>query len=170
MTELSDILLRLERLEAAEKIRRCMNSYMRQCDDLNEYSSLDDLMQLFARGAIWEGVGDLYKERLGSHKGLPAIRKMFAKYTKPPAHFLFNLHVLGNELIEVDGDEAKGSWVLIQPSDFVDGRSHLNGAFITCKFKREKSQWKISHFQTRNLFSRGVDKPWSEVLKFSVPK
>jgi len=170
VTDYSHLLQRLELLEAEKQIRACINSYMRQCDCLDEHSSLDNLMALFTEDAIWEGVGALYSQKLGRHEGKSMIRSMFEKYTQPPAHFNFNLHVLGNELIEVNAEVAQGEWVLIQPSDFADGRSHLNAARINCEFRFDQTIWKISHFKTQNLFSRTVDKPWSQTSDLPVPE
>ncbi len=170
-TQLKDILARLKRLEDEKQIRSCMNSYMRQCDTLNEHSSLDDLLALFTEDAVWEGVGELYSKRLGRHEGAASIRKMFSKYTQPPAHFHFNLHILGNELIDVQQATATGNWVLVQPSDFIDGRSHITSARITASFRIDDDDvWKISHFQTENLFSRVMNKPWSESANLPVPE
>ncbi len=166
---LQPLLKRLEQLEAEQQVRFCMNRYMRLCDTLDEKTDLDELLGLFTDDAIWEGIGALYSQRLGRHEGAAAIRDMFAKYTQPPAHFLFNLHVLGNELITVNGSAATGSWVLLQPSDFVDGRSHITSARITATFRCDKGVWKMSHFQTENLFSRAMLKPWSEAANLPVP-
>jgi hypothetical protein len=165
--------LRLQALEDEKRVRQCMNQYMQLCDILDAGFELDQLMVLFTEDAIWEGKGSRYAETFGSYKGRDAIQDMFAKYTKPPAHFALNVHFLANELIHVDGDSAQGSWVLLQPSYFSSGKSQLSCARISAGFKRSESdseQWQMSHFQTENLFSRPMDDPWDHSAPLPVPE
>ena len=148
--DLNKILTRLDRLESEKQVAAVMHQYMRYCDDIGEQFLLKPLLDLFTEDAIWEGVGPLYRKKMGRHEGKDAISDMFAKYTQPPSHFQFNLHILSNQYIEIEGDSGKGEWLLLQPSDFSDGRAHLTGARITSSFVRQNNAWKIMHFQTLN--------------------
>lgn len=162
---------RLYKFEAAQAVRTCMNSYMALCDVLDEGFDLAPLMALFTENAVWQGKGSRYANTFGAYEGRQAIEAMFAKYTKPPAHFVTNVHFLTNELIDVDGFEATGSWLLIQPSTFASGKSQLSTAKITAQFIREKDNvWKISSFQTENLFSRPMQDAWDNAAPLPVPE
>lgn len=161
---------RLNNLENEKKVSACMHRYMRLCDDLGPGFNLAPLMQLFTEDAIWEGKGKRYAKTFGQHAGIDAIEMMFAKYTQGPGHFSLNVHVLGNEVITVDGKVATGTWVLLQPSDFIDGRSQLSCALITAKFRLSEQGTQISHFKTENKFSRPISKLWDNSAALPVPK
>ncbi len=169
-TVLADIQKRLDTLEHTQAVRDCMNQYMALCDNLTVGFHLPDLLVLFTEDAIWEGKGSRYAKTFGRYEGRAAIEAMFAKYTCEPAHFELNVHVLGNEKIHVSDDKAKGSWVLVQPSSFTDGRSQLSCARITADFDFINQQWRIAHFQTENLFSRPMQKHWNHSAELPVPE
>lgn len=161
---------RLTALENEKRVSACMQRYMSLCDEIAPGFDLESLMQLFTQDAVWEGKGKRYTKTFGRHVGVDAIEMMFAKYTKPPGHFSLNVHVLGNEVITVDGNTAKGTWVLVQPSDFIDGRSQLSCAKITAQFKLSGRFCQISHFKTENMFSRPMNEPWDNTDALPVPK
>ena len=56
--DLALILARLDKLEAQNSIRNCINRYMEICDALDANTDLNELMELFDRDSIWEGVGE----------------------------------------------------------------------------------------------------------------
>ena len=161
---------RLARFEAEHAIRACMNRYMVLCDALDAATPLDELAGLFAKDAIWEGVGEKYKGTFGRLVGRAAIRDMLGKYMTEPAHFALNVHFLTSELIEVQGDDmARGSWVMLQTSTFASGGSHLNAARLTVDFARSKGVWRMAHFRTENLFSRPIE-AWNQAEPVPVPR
>jgi len=159
---------RLKRFEDEHAIRRCMNRYMYLCDLLDVGFELKDLMALFTEDAVWEGHGRRYGKTFGCHQGVDAIQAMFAKYTMPPAHFATNVHFLTSELIDVQGAEASGSWVLLQTSTFSSGKSQLSSARLTVRFRCEQDEWRISHFRTESLFNRPVKTPWDQPADLPV--
>lgn len=159
---------RVEALESEQSVRACMNRYMSLCDHLDVGFDLDDLMVLFTDDATWEGTGGRYKKTFGIHQGKEAIRAMFAKYTVAPAHFRFNAHYLTSELIRVDGTQAHGSWMLLQPSTFSSGKSQLSSARLSVVFRKEGTAWRMSQFQTEALFSRPIG-AWDSVDQLPVP-
>ena len=160
--------LRLEQLESENAIRACMNRYMFLCDELGVASPLDELAGLFTEDAVWEGKGAKYQNSFGGYQGRAAIKAMFATYMVEPAHFSLNVHFLTSELIQVSGDSAQASWVMLQASTFASGASHLNSARLTVRFTREQGQWRMAHFQTENLFSRPVS-AWNSEAELPVP-
>ena len=119
---------RLHQLESEHAVRACMNRYMALCDALDAHTPLEELAGLFTVDAIWEGKGAKYAKSFGGYRGREAIRAMFAGYMSEPAHFALNVHFLCSELIRVEGDQANGSWVMLQTSTFASGASHLNAA------------------------------------------
>ncbi len=145
-----------------------MNRYMVLCDALDARTPLDELAGLFTADAIWEGKGAKYAQSFGGYQGREAIRAMFAGYMTEPAHFALNVHFLTSELIEVQGEGATGSWVMLQTSTFASGASHLNAARLTVRFAEEEGQWRMAHFQTENLFSRPVS-AWNSEAQLPVP-
>lgn len=161
---------RLSSLEDEKRVSACMNRYMRLCDDIAEGFEMADLMSLFAADAVWEGKGSRYAKTFGCYQGKNAIEKMFSKYTVAPSHFALNAHFLGNEVINVSGETAVGTWALIQPSDFNGGGSQLSAAKITAEFVKFEDSWLIKHFQTENIFSRKMKELWNQPSELPVPK
>lgn len=159
---------RLHQLESENAVRACMNRYMVLCDALDARTPLDELAGLFTSDAIWEGKGAKYAKSFGGYRGREAIRAMFAGYMTEPAHFALNVHFLCSELIRVEGDEANGSWVMLQTSTFASGASHLNAARLTVRFREEQGVWRMAHFQTENLFGRPVE-AWNSDAHLPVP-
>jgi len=159
---------RLRQLESENAVRACMNRYMVLCDALDARTPLDELAGLFTADAIWEGKGVKYAKSFGGYRGREAIRAMFAGYMTEPAHFALNVHFLCSELIRVEGDEANGSWVMLQTSTFASGASHLNAARLTVRFREEEGTWRMAHFQTENLFGRPVE-AWNSDAHLPVP-
>nr|WP_313404558.1 nuclear transport factor 2 family protein [Pseudomonas sp.] len=159
---------RLHQLESEHAVRACMNRYMALCDALDAHTPLEELAGLFTVDAIWEGKGAKYAKSFGGYRGREAIRAMFAGYMSEPAHFALNVHFLCSELIRVEGDQANGSWVMLQTSTFASGASHLNAARLTVRFREEQGVWRMAHFQTENLFGRPVE-AWNSDAHLPVP-
>lgn len=168
MSDVQTLEQRLQCFESQHAVRACMNRYMVLCDALDAKTPLDELAGLFTREAIWEGKGAKYAKSFGGYRGRQAIREMFATYMKPPAHFALNVHFLTSELIDVDGEQATGSWVMLQTSTFASQTSHLNAARLTVRFALEDGQWRMAHFQTENLFGRPIS-AWNSEAPLPVP-
>ncbi|POA51871.1 MULTISPECIES: nuclear transport factor 2 family protein [Pseudomonas] len=168
MSDISHLQVRLRFFESQQAIRTCINRYMTLCDALDARTPLDELAGLFTREAVWEGKGARYAATFGGYQGREAIRAMFATYMKTPAHFALNTHFLASEVIEVDGDQGQGSWMMLQASSFAEGGSHLNAARLTVRFALEEGHWRIARFQTENLFSRPMT-AWNSDAQLPVP-
>lgn len=167
---IAELEARIDRFESEHAIRACMNRYMVLCDALDADSPLDELVGLFTADAVWEGVGEKYRNSFGRLEGREALRAMFGKYMTKPPHFAINVHFLTSELIDVHAtDAAHASWVMLQTSTFASGASHLNAARLTVDFAREDGVWRMSHFRTGNLFSRPVS-AWNEAAPLPVPR
>lgn len=161
---------RLLRIEAEYSIRQCMTDYMRLCDDVSK-GRADDLKELFSDDAIWEGVGERYSALFGRIEGKSEIHKMFKTYETGQPHFRLNYHFLTAESVCIQpcNTKAEGEWMMLQTSTLNNNQSYLNAAKIQATFCLQDKQWVISHFKTRNLFSKPVD-AWDSAELFSVPK
>lgn len=160
---------RITKLESERDISRCMTQYMNLCDQLGPSFQIDRLLELFTEDAVWQGVGSRYSETFGKLEGVKSISEMFRKYCESPAHFALNVHLLSNEIIDVDSEFARGQWTLIQPSTVREGHSRLSCAQITAEFKKVNGAWKISMFQTESIFNREVQKPWDDHTSQLIP-
>lgn len=168
--ELAEIRSRLDVFEGQHAIRVCINRYMELCDTLNADTPIDELSELFTVDAIWEGKGVKYASSFGGYRGRQSIREMFERYMKPPVHFALNVHFLTSEVVDIHpgGQGGQGRWVMLQTSTFADGASHLNAAKLTVEFARENDTWRMSHFQTENLFGRPTQS-WNSEVALPVP-
>ena len=162
------LLVRLERLEAEWEIRRVMMRYMELCDSLDASTPMDELGALFTKGALWAGKGARYGATFGGHEGREAIVAMLDAYRGPVPHFAMNAHFMSSESISVEGDQGVGSWMMLQTSTYADGRSDLRSARLEVRFTVEEGRWRISRFDTENLFSRPVSR-WDDPAPVPVP-
>lgn len=160
--------VRLEALEAEHEIRRVMMHYMALCDRLDAATPMDTLGELFAVDAIWTGKGARYASAFGEHQGRAAIVAMLDRYRGPTPHFTMNAHFLGSETIAVEGERGAGSWMMLQTSTYADGRCDLRAARLEVLFVIEQGRWRISRFETENVFSRSVSR-WDEPAAIPVP-
>jgi hypothetical protein len=118
------------------------------------------LAALFTDDAVWEGIGPQYAKKFGRLQGRTAIVEMLQRYLPPTPHFASNVHFLTSEHIEVEGDIAKGRWIMLQASAYVDAKAELISARLEIDFapssRDENNAWLIRHFRTERLF----DAPW----------
>jgi SnoaL-like domain len=164
----ADLAARIDKLEAESAVRRAIARYFQICDDLGPDTPFGELGALFTPDARWEGRGR-YAHAFGSYRGREAIVEMIRTYCLPQPHFAMTAHFFSGEHIVIDGDAARGHWLMLQTSTYADGRSDLRSAELTLRFALDSETWRIDHFQTRNLFSRAVDR-WSDEAAIPVPE
>ncbi|MBM7062795.1 nuclear transport factor 2 family protein [Pseudomonas sp. UL073] len=150
---LTDLLQRLVTLEGESAVRRVVARYMDLCDVPHAPVAVAELAALFTEDAIWEGIGAQYVEKFGRQQGRDAVAAFVAAYLPPSPHFAVNLHFLTSEAIQVDGDSARGQWIMQQISTYEDGRSELISARLNLDFRCVDGQWLIAHFRTQRLFN-----------------
>lgn len=164
MTDTADLprlLERLDRLESEADIRRLQARYMFLCDTpcpefgvADDAARIDAIMALYTPDAVWEGVGEYYDGQFGRAEGAAAIRRHFEAFWGPerdPA-LILNAHYLTAEQIHVDGDEAHGQWIHMQPWLFADGTALLRSSRLNNGFRRVDGRWLISRTRTENVF------------------
>lgn len=149
---------RLAALEAESSVRRTMARYMALCDVPSGALEGETLAALFAADAIWEGIGPQYASKFGRLTGHAEILAMLTRYLPPSPHFSVNVHFLTSETIEVQGAAAKGRWIMLQASGYVDAQAELISARLEVDFAPAGNDrdWLITHFRTERLF----DAPW----------
>jgi hypothetical protein len=149
---------RLAALEAEAAVRRTMARYMALCDVPSGALEGETLAALFAADAVWEGIGPQYANKFGCLKGHAAILAMLTRYLPPSPHFSVNVHFLTSETIDVQGASAKGRWIMLQASGYVDAPAELIAARLEVDFAPAGNgrDWLITHFRTERLF----DAPW----------
>lgn len=151
---------RVEVLEAEAEIRRLQSRYMFLCDTpCPEPGVTDDahrinlIMELYTDDAIWEGVGEYYQGQFGRAEGASAIRAHFERFwgQKQDPALLLNAHYLTSEQIHVDGGEATGQWIHMQPWLFSDGVARVRSSRLNNAFRRVGDRWRITRTRTENV-------------------
>lgn len=123
---------RIQKLEDIEAIRQLKHRYCLACDD--NYNP-DALAPLFADDAVWDG------GLLGQAEGREAIRAFFAAASTAVP---FALHYVTNPIIEVNGNEAKGNWLLWEPMTFATaaGKQGIwHSASYNDAYIKQDDQW-----------------------------
>lgn len=152
---------RVERLEAEADIRRLQARYMSLCDTpcpeydiATDAERIDLIVDLYTEDAVWEGVGDYYDNQFGQCRGKDEIRAHFTRFWShadgPPP--VLNAHYLTTEQIHVDGDEATGQWIHMQPWLYSDGSALLRSSRLNNAFRKVDGTWKIARTRTENVF------------------
>lgn len=152
---------RIDILEAEADIRRIQARYMYLCDTpcpvyppVTDQERIELILELYTEDAVWEGVGEYYDNQFGKAEGKDAIRAHFNRFwpEDQDPKLLLNAHYLTSEQIFVDGDEATGLWIHMQPWLFSDGTSLLRSSRLNNAFRRENGEWKITRTRTENVF------------------
>ena len=150
---MSDIEIRLGKLQAAEDIRHLKARYARICD--TGYSP-EAMGPLFTEDAVWEG------GRFGRHDGRRAICDFFAGVSKD---ITWAMHYMINPVIEVDDDlvNAKGSWYLWQPCTLAtpDGPKAIwMSSLYADRYRNEGGTWRFSDMKVTLETMTPFDEGW----------
>ncbi|MDA3627404.1 nuclear transport factor 2 family protein [Saccharopolyspora oryzae] len=166
----AELARRVEVLEAEAEIRRIQARYMFLCDTpCPEFGVRDDahridlIMELYAEDAVWEGVGEYYDGQFGRAEGAAAIRAHFEAFwgEKQDPALLLNAHYLTSEQIHVDGTEATGQWIHVQPWLFSDGKALLRSSRLNNAFRKDADGWRITRTRTENVFIAPLAADWA---------
>lgn len=160
-TTIDSLVRRIEVLESEAEIRRIQARYMLLCDTpcpepgvRDDAHRIDLIMDLYAEDAVWEGVGEYYDNQFGRAEGHAAIRAHFNRFwgEKQDPALLLNCHYLTSEQIHVNGTQADGQWIHMQPWLFSDGTSLVRSSRLNNTFRRVDGTWKITRTRTENVF------------------
>ncbi len=145
---------RIQRLEAAEEIRRLKAHY---CDLCDEGYDADALADLFTEDAVWDG------GRLGCFEGRDAIRGFFARM---PGVLSFAIHHVTNPVVTVsaDGVSAEGRWYLLQAATLVPGnRAVWIAGRYEDRFRWVGREWRFQRITIGARFFTPYESGWAEV-------
>lgn len=142
---------RLNTLQASSAVRHVAHEYMACCDVPSPDGFIQRLRSLFTEDAVWEGIGERYVSKFGRLEGRDQVLAMLQSYLPPHPHFHTNGHFLSGERIEIDGDHARGEWLMQQISRYEDGSSELIMARIRMAFRQHPERWCISYFSTERI-------------------
>ncbi|MGB8381638.1 MAG: nuclear transport factor 2 family protein [Dermatophilaceae bacterium] len=154
MTKPDDLAERVYALEAKDDIRRLMAAYV-HARDFPDGAVAD----YFTADAVWEGIGRL-ADVLGRHEGRGAIVERFAGRVPP------SLHLIANESLMVDGDDAVGHWTYLQPS-VLDERAFWIAARYHNDFHRQQGIWRLRHVRIEGIFEAPYEEGWAQAAFFA---
>lgn len=152
MTE--DLETRIRRIEDFQEIKNLQAKY----SFLIDTSQIDDLVELFASEFVWE-VGFEKTAKVSTKSDLFDLLKKADKGNS------MMIHQPITPYIELDGDNAKGTWYLFgmvtsvtsqgEDAKWVQGK--YNNTYI-----REDGEWKISCLNFRYNFLTPYDEGWAK--------
>lgn len=158
---LEQLAQRIDVLESEADIRRIQARYMFLCDTpcpvyppVTDQERIELILELYSEDAVWEGVGEYYTGQFGRAEGKDAIRSHFNRFwpEDQDPKLILNAHYLTSEQIHVDGDEAEGLWIHMQPWLYEDGKALLRSSRLNNAFRRIDGEWKITRTRTENVF------------------
>lgn len=149
--ESSSLEARIQRLEDIEEIRRLKARYCDHCD--NGYNP-DGIAELFTVDGVWDG-----GRTFGRREGREQIRKHFQGAS---ARVAIARHQVMNPMIDVEGDEATGQWLLFQPCTDagVDGAVWLAATYYD-RYRRVDGAWLFAETVIDIAFFSEFDKGWA---------
>ena len=149
---MSDLEARVRRLEDIEAIKQLKARYCAACDD--GYDA-DRLAALFTVDAVWDG-----GKTFGVATGREAIRRHFSGAS---TRISIARHQVMNPIIEVDGDVAKGHWLLFQPCTNASRQGEQAmwlAATYADRYARVDGEWLISGTHIDVAFFTAYDQGW----------
>tara|TARA_X000001036_G_scaffold259813_1_gene241526 strand:- start:1709 stop:2254 length:546 start_codon:yes stop_codon:yes gene_type:complete len=128
---------RLKKLEDIESIRRLKAAYCAACDDDHDGEAIS---ALFIEDGIWQQSGKVGSAGIEPKQGRNAIAEFM--FSLRSAGFIrHSAHMVTNPVIDVFGDEAKGSW------RFIMVYSHIDSSFVRIighyeeEYVRREGKW-----------------------------
>lgn len=135
MTDLAD---RIQRLEDIQAIRSLKAKYCAVCDEGHDPNAI---AQIFTADGVWES------PTVGRFEGIDEIRLDFERAGKRISR---SQHTIANEIIEVNGDRATGTWYIValfeRPAE--PGTTWTLGRYHD-EFVRVNDQWRIRHLRVQ---------------------
>lgn len=138
---------RLVRMEDLEAIRTLKHRYCELCD-----SGFDPhaLAALFTENGVWDA-GEAY----GRYVGRAAIETFFSSMG---SHVSFSMHCVTNNIIDIDGNTARGRWKAIVPSSMrAVGKSIAQWTFTGYEDRYRKVQGKWYFDEVKSIIGRASE-------------
>ena len=171
MTNVENLISRIEVLEAEAAIRRIQARYMMLCDTpcpvfpaVSDAERIELVLELYSEDAVWEGVGEYYDNQFGRAEGKDELRAHFNRFwsADQDPKLILNAHYLTSEQIFVDGDTAEGTWIHMQPWLYADGTALLRSSRLFNAFRKEGDSWLITRTRTENVFISSLPNNFAE--------
>jgi len=110
-----------------------------------------EVASMFTETGVWDG-----GERLGRCEGRASITERFLA---PTLDFAFHLFV--KPRIEVDGDEARGTWDILAPCTVPGGRPYWMAGVEHDRYERVDGVWLHAYMKLDMTFMAPYDRSWS---------
>lgn len=152
MTDMNDLLARLQKLEDLEAIRRLKHKYCGLCD---AGFQADKLALLFTDDGVWEA-----GEPWGDFEGPEAIADFFR--TMPDA-VSFSIHALSNEEIDIDGTTATARWRTLIPATLKLPEGdvpHWMFCDYTDEYRKVDGRWLFSRIKADVIRTAAYSEGW----------
>ena len=115
-----------------EAIKQLKAEYCDICDDDHDP---DRIVGIFSEDCVWEGEG------VATARGHAELRRLFEEFARQVS---FSQHNVFNPRIRVNGDRAHGSWNLLGPFTFREGRRQI---WVAVRYEEDyvkiDGRWKI---------------------------
>jgi len=136
---------RIQHLEDTAEITRLMNEYCYHADNADG----ENWAQVFTEDGAFET--DLF----GSVEGRAEIRAL--------QHRSFAIHMNTNPIIDIDGDKARGRWILLMPCSF-DTPEGKRAVWAAAKYdndiERVDGKWLFRRVRLISIMWTPFDKGW----------
>jgi len=140
LTELADV----------EAIKRLKAEYCDICDDAHDP---DRIVGVFTEDCVWEGEG------VATARGHAELRRLFEDFARQVE---FSQHNVFNPRIVVDGDRAHGSWNLLSPFTFREGRRAI---WVAVRYEEDYVKvdgvWKIRRLRGVGRMAAPYETGWA---------
>jgi hypothetical protein len=138
-----------ENPEGSGKRMRDLERRVRDLEDRVEIQELKAHYCYYIDNHEWESLARMFARRglidcgdFGRARGRKAIRKFFAEQIS--GTFAFFLHMVHNPIIEIDGNNARGTWYWTEPSTYrVDGLARLIQGRYDEEYVKENGEWRF---------------------------
>lgn len=152
---------RIQRLEDESAIRRMMAEMLRKADERDNPRWGMRLVEYYTQDGQWKS-GSGFGNVGMAERGHAALVRKFTAGTR----ICESAHLLGSESLQVEGDEANGTWLCFEPATLKQDDGTLEAVWImgryTCEFRREQGSWKVRTVQFDGLFCTPYEKGWAK--------
>ncbi len=153
-----DLERRITVLEDIEAIRKLKATYCYLCDaGLQDPKNRDAIMSHFAEDAAVDfGLGPE-----SQFQGKEGLEFFFGGLV--PSAVSFCMHMVHNPIIEVNGNEASGTWYYEAPTtDTSTGKAQWMAGTYNEKYVKQNGRWKFKAIQTVWKYISPYDEGWAK--------